>query len=230
MGGLIFSKPPGSRDVSRPVSQLNSNKDNVSATPLESEKSIQNKYMDYMEHPAIPAIPQSAVYDIIIDTVYQSEVSTIAWPKSGTVKDKIWYIFKLPLTATQYISIPNPMGEGKENFYPLSLIMATCWIWLYSYIITWFTFEITIALDLHFSIVPLVIFPFGIALRDQKKFHDMNTMGKVFKDKIPQQRLSLAETFSGPVFQMTGLMGTAWLIYMYMKGKKVSFINEGIQY
>lgn len=42
--------------------------------------------------------------------------------------------------------------------------------------------------------------------------------------------MSLAETFSGPIFQMTGLMGTSWLLYMFSKGKNISFINEGIQY
>jgi hypothetical protein len=42
--------------------------------------------------------------------------------------------------------------------------------------------------------------------------------------------MSLAETFSGPIFQMTGLMGAAWLLYMFSKGKNISFINEGIQY
>jgi Ca2+/Na+ antiporter len=42
--------------------------------------------------------------------------------------------------------------------------------------------------------------------------------------------MSLAETFSGPVFQMTGLMGTAWLLYIMIKGQKLKFINESIQY
>jgi len=64
--------------------------------------------------------------------------------------------------------------------------MATVWIWIYSFVIVWFTFKITIAFKLRFSVIPLVLYPWGIALRDQKKFQDMITMVKVFKEKMPQ--------------------------------------------
>lgn len=42
--------------------------------------------------------------------------------------------------------------------------------------------------------------------------------------------MSLAETFSGPIFQMTGLMGMAWMFYIMSKGTEISFINDSIQY
>ena len=42
--------------------------------------------------------------------------------------------------------------------------------------------------------------------------------------------MGLAETFSGPIFQITGLMGLAWSAYISTTGKPISFINEGIQY
>lgn len=122
------------------------------------------------------------------------------------------------------------MAPGKENFYPLSFFMAAVWIWFYSLVIVWFTFEITMAFNLHFSIIPLCLYSFGIALRDQKKFQDYSKMIKTFGEKLPQQQLSLAETFSGPIFQMTGLMGVAWLLYMFSKGTAISFLNEGIQF
>jgi hypothetical protein len=64
------------------------------------------------------------------------------------------------------------MAPGKENFYPLSFFMAAVWIWFFSLIIVWLTFEITIAFNLHFSIIPLALYSIGIALRDQKKFQD----------------------------------------------------------
>jgi hypothetical protein len=49
----------------------------------------------------------------------------------------------------------------------------------------------------------------------------MQTMIKVFKEQIPEQRLSLAETFSGPIFQMTGMMGVSWLFYIMSKGRDI---------
>jgi hypothetical protein len=40
--------------------------------------------------------------------------------------------------------------------------------------------------------------------------------------------MGLAETFSGPVFQITGLMGVAWAFYISTTNVPISFINEGI--
>lgn len=45
---------------------------------------------------------------------------------------------------------------------------------------------------------------------------------------MSNQKLSLAETFSGPIFQLTGLMGIAWLLFIGITGKPIAFINEGV--
>lgn len=43
--------------------------------------------------------------------------------------------------------------------------------------------------------------------------------------------MSLAETFSAQIFQITGLMGLTWTLYISLRGQDyVSFINESIQY
>ena len=43
--------------------------------------------------------------------------------------------------------------------------------------------------------------------------------------------MSLAETFSAQIFQITGLMGLAWTLYIGLAGNEyVSFINESIQF
>jgi hypothetical protein len=92
------------------------------------------------------------------------------------------------------------MLPGKDNFYPLTLLIAAVWIWAYTFLIVWFTYEITVAFDLHFSILPMILYPFGIVLRDLKKMDDMRVCIKAFKNKFPDQKLGLAETFAGPVF------------------------------
>lgn len=124
------------------------------------------------------------------------------------------YFLLLPLTLTQYITVPNPMIEGREQFYPLTLVCATGWVWVYSFLIVYWTYEVTIAYDLHFSILPMIIFPFGIVLRDLKKLSDMRVVVDVFKRHCSDQKMGLAETFSGPIFQITGLMGLAWTMYI----------------
>ena len=133
-----------------------------------------------------------------------------------------------PHTIMQYCTVPNPMIEGREQFYPVTLLAATIWIWGYSFLIVWWTYAVTMAYSLHFSILPMTIYPFGIVLRDIKKLDDMRVCVKLFKKHCADQKMGLAETFSGPVFQITGLMGLSWLIYMGTSGNSISFINDGI--
>lgn len=170
-------------------------------------------------------MPQSQVYEIIMRTVYTSEPS-MKLPQNNC--QRVLYVLVFPLTSLQYISIPNPMLPNKENFYPLTLVMAIIWVWFYCYLIVWWTYVVTMAYKLHFSILPMVVYPFGIALRDTKKFIDLKACLDKFATKMRDQKLSLAETYSGQVFQITGLMGFAWMMYISLTEKSVSFINEGI--
>ena len=135
----------------------------------------------------------ASVYDIINKAVNKDKYS-IAWPRGW--KNRIIYLFKLPLTHSQAITIPYP-SKGHESYYPLTLTMAILWIWLFSYLICWFTYSVTKAFELHFSIIPMFIYPFGISLRDLKKFTDFKLAMAQFKEDIPDQEVSLAEAFQG---------------------------------
>ena len=180
--------------------------------------------------PTIKAIqqPPSVIYEIVKNTLYTNE-SKIIWPQGA--KARITYVLIAPLTHMQWLLIPNPMSPGRQNLYPVSLFMSMLFIFAYSYIIVWFTYVITTAYDLHFSILPMVLYPFGIALRDYKKFKDMTMSMAQFKKDISDQKLSLAETFSGPIFQITGLMGLTWTLYIgFLGADYVQFLNNSIQF
>ena len=115
-------------------------------------------------------------------TFYRGE-NKIEWPE--TVAKRIIYIFLIPLTHLQYISIPNPMrgknGE-RENLYPITLFMSLIWIWIYAFIIVWFTFDVTLGFGMkNFNVLPMIIYPFGIALRDYKKKVNLEQAIKTFR-------------------------------------------------
>ena len=59
----------------------------------------------------------------------------------------------------------------------------------------------------------MIIYPFGIVLRDLKKLDDMRVCVSVFKRHCSDQR-----------------MGLAWALYISVMNKPITFINEGIQY
>ena len=143
-------------------------------------------------------LPQSSVYELILANVYKNYFSPVAWPSK--MRKRIKFLVMVPHILMQHCTVPNAMMPGKENFYPLTLIMATIWIWFYAFLIVWCTFVVTVSYDLHFSILPMIIYPFGIVLRDLKKLEDMRVCIRVFGIKCKDQRLGLAETFSGPIF------------------------------
>lgn len=173
-------------------------------------------------------IAQSYIYDLILKNVYKHKDSYLKFPKKR--RDRVKYVLLFPHILFQYCTIPNAMAEGKEQFYPLTLFMGTIWIWFYSFLIVWWTYAVTIAYNLRFSLLPMAMFPFGIMLRDLKKLDDMRVTQAAFKKHCSDQRMGLAETFSGPIFQITGLMGFAWVMYISTTGQPISFINDGIQY
>lgn len=187
------------------------------------------KYGEYIESVRPTDVPQSQVYELIMRTVYTSD-HVMRMP-SNTCQ-KMAFILFFPLTSLQYVTVPNPMLPNKENFYPLTLVMSLIWVWFYTYLIVWWTYEVTQAYELKFSILPMVIYPFGIALRDMKKFSDLKSCLDKFSVKLRDQKLSLAETYAGQVFQITGLMGFTWMCYLGIDDSKteVTFINESIQY
>ena len=169
---------------------------------------------------------EKTIYDKINERV--NKKVSIMWPKK--FKEQILYVLQIPLTHPQYFTVPNPMTLGRENFYPLTLFMSISWIYAYTFIIVWWTFELSKAWGINYSIIPLIVYPIGISIRDRKKISDFIEVNKLFKEELEDQEISLAETFSGPIFQLTGLVGFTWLIQILLSGKTISFENSNIQF
>lgn len=74
--------------------------------------------------------------------------------------------------------------------------MSILWIFGYTYVITWFTYDISVSMNLKFSIIPMFIYPIGVSIRDVKKFEDFKIALEVFKEELPDQEISLAESYS----------------------------------
>ena len=148
----------------------------------EQDEIFNKTYEQYIDHPPAQQLPPSHIYEIIMRTFYRGE-NKIEWP--DTMGKRIVYICLIPLTHLQYISIPNPMrgknGE-RENLYPITLFMSLIWIWIYAFIIVWFTFDVTLGFGMkNFNVLPMIIYPFGIALRDYKKKVNLEQAIKTFR-------------------------------------------------
>lgn len=138
------------------------------------------------------SIPQSVIYELVNETI-NKEAFSIACPK--TFKGMLKYLFLMPLTHTQYFSIPSPLSKRNDNYYPLSLFASFVWIFGYTYVITWFTYDICRAMNMKYSIIPMFLYPFGVSIRDYKKFKDFELALETFREELPDQEISLAETY-----------------------------------
>ena len=67
-----------------------------------------------------------------------------------------------------------------EDYYPLTIFLSSLWIFGYAFIIVWFTYDVTVGLGMKFSFIPMFIYPFGVMLRDLKKFSDFEIALEVF--------------------------------------------------
>lgn len=115
------------------------------------------------------SIPQSVIYELVNETI-NKEAYSIACPRN--IKGFLKYVFLMPLTHTQYFTIPSPLSKRNDNYYPISMVMSVLWIAGYTYIITWFTYDVSKALNLKYSIIPMFLYPIGVSMRDFKKFRD----------------------------------------------------------
>jgi hypothetical protein len=108
-----------------------------------------------------------------VNETINKEAFNINCPREGGFKGVATYIFQMPLTHTQFLTIPSPLSKRNDNYYPLTLVISVCWIMVYTFVIVWFTYDVTImAFNKKFSIIPMFIYPFGVMLRDVKKFGD----------------------------------------------------------
>lgn len=118
------------------------------------------------------SIPQSIIYELVNETI-NKEAFNISCPrgKDLTIQNLLKYLALMPLTHTQYFTIPSPLSKRNDNYYPLTLFISIIWIWAYAYVIVWFTYDITTSvLGSKFSLIPMFIYPIGVSFRDMKKF------------------------------------------------------------
>lgn len=221
-GSILSKQPKLKANESGNIGSINQKVANSSVIKNEAEK----EFEEFENEEDSDGDEQKTIYDMINEKV--NKKVSIKWPKSR--KDRIMYILLSPLTIPTYFTIPNPMVEGRQSFYPLTLFLSCVWIYLYTFIIVWWSYKLSEAWKINLSIIPLIIYPLGISIRDRKKISDFVKVKELFAEKLPDQVISLAETFSGPIFQITGLMGFTWVIRILMSGDQVSFENPNIQY
>jgi len=57
-------------------------------------------------------------------------------PQGDSLAKLIW-IISLPFMLPMWITIPDPKNPARQSLYPLSFIMSSVWISIFSYLLTW---------------------------------------------------------------------------------------------
>eukprot|EP01022_Parablepharisma_sp_SALTPOND_P032083 TRINITY_DN827_c0_g1_i2.p1 TRINITY_DN827_c0_g1~~TRINITY_DN827_c0_g1_i2.p1 ORF type:complete len:1944 (+),score=85.16 TRINITY_DN827_c0_g1_i2:3283-9114(+) len=93
---------------------------------------------------------------------------SLVWPKKESWFWNVFYVVMLPISALLYISIPNPRIPRGEEFNKLPLVYFVCLVWMgiFSYFVTWWLASLSLAFEISFLILPMIILPLGLLLRD----------------------------------------------------------------
>ena len=102
------------------------------------------------------------------DDTINMQWKALVWPKTDTWYWKAFYIVMLPITSLLYVTIPNPRIPRGDEISKLPLVYLICLVWMgvFSYFITWWLVILSISFEIPFLILPMIILPLGLMLRD----------------------------------------------------------------
>lgn len=111
----ILSKQKQKINESGNIGSIGQKDPNASGTKNEAEKEF-----DEFENDESDDGVDKTIYDMINERV--NKRFTLKFPKGRF--ERIKYILTIPIAYSQYFTIPNPLNEGKQNFYPLTLFLS----------------------------------------------------------------------------------------------------------
>ena len=86
-----------------------------------------------------------------------------------------------------YVKFANASGfmqnaQTRSFVAYIGIVITNTMEWIYAFIIVWFTFDVTLGFGMkNFNVLPMIIYPFGIALRDYKKKVNLEQAIKTFR-------------------------------------------------
>ncbi len=114
---------------------------------------------------------------------------SLVWPSSDTIVWKFVYAVMFPISAALYVTIPNPRIPHGDQFNMLPLIYIICILWMggLSYFITWWLVSLSIAFNISFLILPLILLPAGLMLRDFPHWLDFRRKIKSLRKRLHRE-------------------------------------------
>lgn len=93
---------------------------------------------------------------------------SLVWPKEAGFWGKLFYLIVLPIRALFYLTVPNPRIPVEDEFNQLPLIYLISFVWMgiFAYCLSWWIVSVSVAYDIPFLILPMIVLPLGLLLRD----------------------------------------------------------------
>jgi len=161
-------------DTSSPSEKINDSKDN-DYNPVD--------LADIKHFKILKAVASDNEY---IEEEKNMQWNSLVWPKNETLFWKIFYVVMLPISAALYITIPNPRVPRNDEICKLIVTYGICFLWMgfFSFFITWWLVSLSIAFDTPFQLLPMIIQPLGLLLRDFPHWLEFKTRVDLLKKRI----------------------------------------------
>jgi len=93
---------------------------------------------------------------------------SLVWPSDGGFFRKAFYLIVLPIRAAFYLTLPTPRIplEDEFNKLPLIYLISLVWMSIFAYFLSWWIVSVSVAYDIPFLILPMILLPLGLLLRD----------------------------------------------------------------
>ena len=93
---------------------------------------------------------------------------SLVWPSDSGFFSKVFYIIVLPIRIAFYLTVPTPRIPLEEEFnkLPLIYLISLIWMAIFAYFLSWWIVVVSVAYKIPFLILPMIVLPLGLLLRD----------------------------------------------------------------
>ncbi|KAF0298057.1 Sodium/potassium/calcium exchanger 5 [Amphibalanus amphitrite] len=173
-----------------------------------------------LERDASEAIEQEMTANV--HEVPYDDNDTFRWP-DGTFS-RVLHVISLPIVVGCYLTMPDVGKRRWRPWYPVTFVVATLWIALFSYLMVWMITVIGFTMNIPDTIMGLSFVAIGVSIPD--------VLASVAVARDGYGDMAVSNALGSNVFDILFCMGVPWLIstLLVYPGSYVKVDSGGMLY
>ena len=146
-------------------------------------------------------------------------------PSSPFVAPEKWHfkalwVCSLPAISVFYLTIPDCRKPNWKSWYPLTMLVSTCWVAVLTYLLLWITVELACSLNISNSTMGFTFLAIGLSFSKVVTTYLQSRAGYGYK--------AVYSIYGSNVFNLTVNLGLVWFIASVVRSPYV--LDEPIVY